>query len=332
MTQKTYRVGIVGAGWMARAMADDYALVDRAVVHGVVSRTQASADSFASDYGCQVFPSLEAMLADPEIDLINITTPNQLHHPQARAALEAGKPVLLEKPFTLNAAEAADLIRLARTQRLFLMEGMWVRFLPLRARLDELLARNAVGELRLLRGSFHFHPKFDPASRLFNPELGGGALLDLGIYPISFAASIFGVAPESIVSHAHLGASGVDEHFAAILGYPDRGMALVSAGLDGRIKEDVVLYGTLGQIRIPLVHSWRQERLELIPLEGEAQEIEIPVLGCGYVHQVLEVIRCLDEGLLESPGMPLDDSLAIMRILDELRAQWGLDFPGEMKV
>lgn len=327
MVKKVYRVGMVGAGWMARAMADDYALADRATLHGVVSRTEKSAQPFAEDYGCQVYPTLEAMLADPDIDFINVTTPNQLHHPQTRAALEAGKPVLLEKPFTLSAAEAADLINLARQKQLFLMEAMWVRFLPLQAKLDELLAEEAIGELRMLRGSFHFLADFDPNSRVFAPEMGGGALLDLGIYPISFASRIFGPAPETINSYAYLGNTGVDEHFAAVLGYPERRMALVSAGLDGRVVEDNVLYGTQGHMRFN--SGWRQERLQLVPFKGEPREFEFPTRGRAYLYQILETIRCLDEGLIESPSMPLDETLAIMGTLDTLRAQWGLRYPGE---
>jgi predicted dehydrogenase len=223
MADREFNWAFVGAGWMAQAQAADLALVPGARVHGVVARTRQSARSFARQFKAQAYESLDALLADPAVDIVHITTPNNLHYPQAKAALQAGKAVLCEKPFTLNAAQLEDLIATARANRIFLMEAMWVRFLPAHVRLRQLVAEGVIGELQTVRFGFHIKARFDAASRLYSPALGGGALLDLGIYPLSLAASLLGAAPEAIASYAHLGPSGVDHHFSAVLAYPPAG-------------------------------------------------------------------------------------------------------------
>jgi predicted dehydrogenase len=328
MTNKTYRWGFVAAGRMAAAMAADLRYASRCQVAGVVSRTADSAAGFARRFGGQVYPSLDAMLADPAVDVIYISSPNNLHYSQAKAALEAGKPVLCEKPFTLNAAQLDALIHLTHSRKLFLMEAMWVRYLPIQAKLRELLADCAIGDVLALHASFHSLAPNEASNRFYNPALGGGALLDLGIYPISFASSVLG-EPASISSHARIGPTGIDEHFGAVLGYSNGATALVAAGIDGRLPQEAVIVGNKGNIRIPLDRGgWRQNRL-LLELADKNKQVKANHVGGGYSYQADEVVRCLDAGELESPIMPLDESLAIMRTLDGLRAQWGMHFPGE---
>lgn len=325
---KTYRWGFVAAGRMAAAMAADLRYARRCTVAGVVSRTAESARGFARIFGGQVYPSLEAMLADPTIDVIYISSPNNLHYSQAKLALEAGKAVLCEKPFTLNAAQLETLIALARSRKLFLMEAMWVRYLPIQVKLRELLKRGEIGSVLALHASFHTLAPKEVDNRFYNPALGGGSLLDLGIYPISFTSSVLGT-PSTISSHAHIVPTGIDEHFGAVFGYPGGATALVAAGIDGRLPQEIAIIGSKGSIRIPLDQGgWRQNRL-LLENGKRSKQVKANHLGKGYAHQALEVARCLDAGELESPTMPLDESLAIMRTLDNLRAQWSMRFPGE---
>lgn len=328
MTAKIYRWGFVAAGRMAKAMAADLAFAPRCAVGGVVSRTERSGAAFVDEFGGKLYASLAEMLVDPAIDLIYVSSPNNLHYSQVKLALEAGKPVLCEKPFTLNAAELQELISLARAKQLFLMEAMWVRWLPIVVKLRELLQEGAIGQPFQMHASFHSSAPKAADNRFYNPELGGGALLDLGIYPISYSSMIFG-SPAKISGHARLGETHIDEHFGAVFGYTGGRIAMVSAGIDGRLPQDITLIGTMGTIRVFLDQGgWQQTRLQL-QAGGKSQEFDLPFLGRGYTHQALEVVRCLDAGELESPTMPLDESLSIMRILDELRSQWGMKFPGE---
>lgn len=321
------RWGFVGAGWMAYAMARDVAKLRGHRIHSIYSRSEGSRQQFGRDFRAEVHASLESLLADDQFDLVYINTPNQLHYPQVKQALEAGKPVLCEKPFTLNAAQLGELIALARSRRLFLMEAMWVRYLPAMVRLRELLDEGTIGELTWMQASFHSKPEVDPNNRFFDPGLGGGALLDLGIYPISFASMVLG-KPKRIVSSARLAPTGVDEGFAAIFEYASGARANVSAGFGGYFEDEIVLQGTQGHLRVQRHGGWKAARLVLEQVQRN-RNLRFPLQARGYGYQALEAGRCLAQGKLESDIMPLDESLTIMETLDALRAQWGMRFPGE---
>ena len=251
-----------------------------------------------------------------------------LHHPNARLCLEHGKAVLCEKPFTLNAAQAHDLIALARKRRLFLMEAMWTRCLPALAELRRLIGEEgAVGEPRFLVADFGFNKPFDPNHRLYDLTLGGGALLDVGVYLVSLASMLFGQA-ETVASRARMGQSGVDEDVALLLGYGGGRFAQLTASIATETPQDAALYGTDGSIRL---HApwWKADRLTLA-VNGRAPEtIDAPYLGNGYTHEAMEAMRCLRESRLESPLVPLDETAAIFETLDRARAEWGLRYPGE---
>lgn len=323
---KSYRWGFVGAGGMARAMAKDLIAIPGCIIQGVTSRTATSAQAFAKEFDTHAYDSLEELVAD--VDIVYVNTANQVHHSQAGEALGAGKPVLCEKPFTLNAGQLTELMALARQKRLFLMEAMWVRFFPVVVRLRQLLAERAIGELQWMQASFHSNPVKDPKNRFYDLAMGGGALLDLGIYPISFASMVFGSPPAHIVSSASLAPTGVDEHFAALFEYAGGAQASLSAGFSGYFEDEIVLLGSEGKIRIPRFRGWRMDQL-LLERGDKSESFHLPLHGSGYGYQAIEVIRCLEAGLLESPIMPLDESLTIMGTLDDLRAQWGMAFPGE---
>jgi len=235
--------------------------------------------------------------------------------------------VLCEKPFAINAGEAQTMIAAARERGLFLMEAMWTRFLPHIVRLRELLAAEAIGEVRMLQADFGFRTSFNPQGRLFDPALGGGALLDVGIYTASLASMIFG-APERVTGMADLGATGVDEQSAMIFGYSGGRLALLSQAIRTGSPHEALLLGTKGKIRVH--SSWWKAAPMTLSVDGQPDElIDVPSVGNGYNYEAAEVGRCLREGRTESDVMPLDETLAIMRTLDELRSQWGLRYPGE---
>jgi predicted dehydrogenase len=285
---------------------------------------------FARQFGGQTYDSLEAMLADVSIDVVYVSSPNNLHYLQTKAALEAGKPVLCEKTFTLSAAQLENLIAIARSKALFLMEAMWVRWLPVDVRLRQLLAEGAIGRPLQLQASFFSRPPIAADNRFYSPALGGGALLDLGIYPISFASMVFGRQPVSIQTTASLAETGVDQRFAAIFDYGDGCLAQVAAGFEQRMQSDIYILGSGGSVTIPLDQGgWRRNRLLLTDAKGKTKTLRLPYKGSGYGYQAAEVVRCLKAGLLESEVMPLDESLGMMRTLDALRAQWGMRLPGE---
>ena len=322
------RWGILGTGKIAHLFADDLQLLPDAELAAVGSRSQERADTFGDEYDVpHRFGSYEALAEQADVDVVYVGTPHPSHVADARLCLQAGTPVLCEKPFTLNAGEAEALISLARERGLFLMEAMWTRFIPAVVELRRLLDGGALGAVRFVQADFCIHRPFDAEHRMFNPELGGGALLDLGVYPISLASMVLG-APGEITSSAVLGETGVDEQSAYLLRYEGGALAVLASSVRVDGPREVVISGTEGRLRL---HRpwWYASRLT-VEREGEAAEtIAYPFEGHGYQFEAAHVAACLREGRTESPVMPLDETLAIMRTLDRLRAQWGLVYPGE---
>ncbi|NJN97826.1 MAG: Gfo/Idh/MocA family oxidoreductase [Anaerolineales bacterium] len=322
------RWGILGTGAIAHKFATGLKAASGAELAAVGSRAQATADQFGDTFGVpRRYASYEALAGDPEVDVIYVSTPHPLHKDNTLLCLEAGKAVLCEKPFALNAAETEAMINLARQKKLFLMEAMWTRFLPAVIKVRQLIADDVIGEVRMLMADLGFRAEFDPTGRLFDPALGGGALLDVGIYPVSFASMIFGT-PAKVTSLAHLGATGVDEQSAMLLSYAGGQLSILAAAVRVDIPSEAIIMGTKGQIR---VHApiYCPVRLTLSRPEQGEEIIDLPLEGNGYNYQALEVMNCLRNGWLESATMPLDETLAIMRTMDEIRAPWGLKYPTE---
>jgi predicted dehydrogenase len=322
------RFGILGTGYIADLFAKGLQVVEDLQIAAVGSRTQAAADAFGARFGIpRRYASYEAVAADADVDVVYVSSPHPFHKDNTLMALEAGKAVLCEKPFALNAGEAAAMIAAARERGLFLMEAMWTRFFPVMARVRELLAAGAVGDVRLLTADFGFSAPYDPAHRLFNPDLGGGALLDVGIYPLSLASMILG-RPNRVTGLAELGSTGTDDQSAYLLGYSGGALALLASAVRTETPQQAVINGSAG--RITIHHRfWCPTRLTLEVYGRERSEIEFSLLGNGYHYQAVEVARCLRAGLTESPVMPLDETLTLMETMDTLRAQWGLRYPGE---
>ena len=326
---RTYRWGILGPGRIAHQFAADLQLLPEAELVAVGSRSRENAEAFGAQYHIpHRHASYEALAADPEVEIIYVATPHIFHYRDSLLCLQHGKAVLCEKAFTINAREAEQLIAFARREKLFLMEAMWTRFQPALIKLRELLAAGTIGEQRMLRGELAFRAPFDPSGRLFDPALGGGALLDLGIYPLALAAMIFGAAPTDIRGVAHIGATGVDEQCAFMLQYPEGQLASLFAAVRTAAPGGAVLLGSEGRIEIhgPL---YRPESLTVIPEGREPQIFPTPYGGHGYLYEAREVMHCLAAGKTESETMPLDESLALMRIMDTLRRQWNLRYPTE---
>ncbi|UQA57592.1 Gfo/Idh/MocA family protein [Polyangium aurulentum] len=326
---KKIRWGILGTGRVAGLFAEGLARVDNAEITAVGSRTQASADAFGDRFGVpRRFASYEGLARCPDVDVVYVSTPHVHHHPNTLLCLRAGKHVVCEKPFTLDARQARELVACARERGLFLMEAMWTRFFPVMERVRSILRAGTIGEVRMLLADFGFSAPFDPAGRLFDPALGGGALLDVGVYTVSLASMVLG-RPSRIAGLAHIGQTGVDEQSAFILGYPEGQLAVLSAAIRTATPRGATLVGTRGQIEIPM--PFWSPPLMILRVEGQPEErIELPHAGNGYDYMAAEVVRCLLAGALESDRMPLDESVAIMETLDAIRAQWGLRHPGEV--
>ena len=312
------RWGVIGTGGIASTFAADLAHTDSGQVVAVGSRRQATADEFASRFGAaRAYEGYEALVADPEVDVVYVATPHPMHHEDTLLALRAGKPALVEKPFTMDAGEAEELVAEARERGLFLMEAMWARFLPHIRELRRLLAEGVVGEVVTVHADHAQWFAEDRAFRLFAPELGGGALLDLGIYPVSFASMVLGT-PDRVVALADPAFTGVDAQTSILLGHPGGAHAVLTCTLAARSPTRATIVGTEARIEIegPFYAS---SAFVLTPRVGEPQRVELPPAG-GLRHEADEVARCVEAELLESPVMPLDETVAIMRTMDQIAA------------
>ena len=324
---RTIRWGILGTGSIAKKFADGLKVVEGAELAAVGSRSQATADAFGDRYDVpRRHGSYEALAADEEVDAVYVATPHSLHKDNSLLCLSAGKAVLCEKPFAINAAEAGQMVAMARQRKLLLMEAMWSRFLPALVKLRELLAAGAIGEVRMLTADFGFRAGWNPEARLLNPALGGGGLLDVGVYTVSLASMVFG-RPTRIVSMAHLGTTGVDEQAGMIFGYDGGALALLWTAVRTTTPQEAAILGTDGRIRL---HNpwWRGQKLTL-SAGGKEEVFDLPFRGNGYNYEAEEIGRCLREGRTESGVMGLDESVAVLKTMDEVRAQWGLSYPME---
>ncbi len=326
---ETVRWGVVGTGNIARQFARGLAELPDARLVGVGSRSPDTAQAFAKEFSvARAHGSYEALAADPDIDAVYVATPHTLHAENTLTCLLEGKAVLCEKPFALNAAEARSMVSAARDSGLFLMEAMWTRFFPLFGTFLDLVRDGRIGEPKLLQADFGF-ASGATSGRLVDPALGGGALLDLGVYPVSLASAVLG-EPERVSSQAHLGPTGVDEEVGIVSKHPGGAMALLSATIRANTPQEALVVGTRGSVRL---HSpwWMPQKLTVTNADGNTSELGAPLPHNGYAYEAAEVMRCLREGALESPIMPLSETLSVMGTLDTCRRQWGLVYPGERR-
>ena len=313
------RWGVIGAGGIAAVFAADLELTDSGRVVAVGSRDLARAESFADRFAIpNRHGSYEALVADGDVDAVYVATPHPMHRAYAELALRAGKPVLLEKPFTVTAAQARELVALARERGLFLMEAMWTRFLPHVARIRELLAEGALGEIVTVIADHGQWFAEDREHRLFAPELAGGALLDLGVYPVAFASMVLG-QPTGILSMVTPAFTGVDGQTSMLLGYASGAHAVLTCTLAAKSPTRAAIVGTRARIEVE-GDFYAPSRFTLTSRDGEQVSFDGSREGRGLRFEADEVARCLREGLLESPLMPLDESVAIMETMEAVLA------------
>jgi len=325
---RTVRWGILGPGKISRAFAKALQEADGAELAAIGSRDMNRASAFAAEFGAlRAFGSYEELAADPGVDAIYIGTPHSGHEAHTMLCLEGGKHVLCEKAFALNAIQAERMIGAARSHGLALMEAMWTRFLPAVVRVRELVADGAIGEIRMINADFGFKADYDPGSRLFDPSLGGGALLDLGIYPLSLAFMLCG-KPVEIQTTANLGATGVDEESVILLRHAGGELSALSTSLRVATPREAHILGTEGHITISFPW-WASNRFVLQTKSGGEEVFEFPHRGGGYTYEAEAFMEVIRSGRLESEVMPLDESLAIMKTMDTIRERWGMSYPAE---
>ncbi|WP_116997132.1 Gfo/Idh/MocA family protein [Desertimonas flava] len=327
MTTTTVRWGIAATGRIAASFVEDLALLDGHEVVAVGSRTAAGAEAFGERCGIPHRHGAYADLAtDPDVDVVYVASPQAGHAPHTLLFLEAGKHVLCEKPFALNAAEAAAMIDAATSRGLFVMEALWSRFLPAYVELRRLLDIGQIGTPQVVDSDFGFRLPIDPGHRLFDLERGGGALLDLGIYPLQLATLVLG-APASVVAAAHLGETGVDESTFAVVTHEGGGHSVSKASIRTPFAGRARIAGTDGVIELP--SPMHVPRSLTLTVGDDVQRIETPFDGNGLRFQAVEVAARIAAGDVESPVMPHAETLRLAMLMDEIRTTIGLRFPGE---
>ncbi|MER5912595.1 Gfo/Idh/MocA family oxidoreductase [Streptomyces sp. NPDC001982] len=331
MAEQSVRWGILATGGIAAAFAADLVDLPDAEIVAVASRSQDSARAFAERFGIgRAYGDWESLARDEDIDVVYVATPHSAHRAAAGLCLEAGRNVLCEKAFTLNSREAEELVALAKERGSFLMEAMWMYCNPLIQRLKALVREGAIGEVRTVQADFGLEGPFPPAHRLRNPALGGGALLDLGVYPVSFAQLLLG-EPADVTARAVLSEEGVDLQTGALLAWESGALASVHCSIVGGTAITASVTGSHGRIDLPsgFFHPERfvlhrdgrdPEEFGLDPADGPRQTMR---------HEAREVMRALRAGETESPLVPLDGTLAVMRTLDRVRELTGVRYPGE---
>ena len=329
MTEKTkLRWGLMAPGGIAHVVADDFKLAGIEFT-AVGSRSLERAAAFATAHGiARSHGSYQALAADPEVDVVYIASPHSEHFANARMALEGGKHILVEKPFMINGYQARAIAESASARGLFAMEAMWTRFLPHMVRIRELLAAGTLGEIVAVEASHNQNLPADRHPRLHDLSLGGGALLDLGVYPVAFSFDVLG-APAQLLATGHLGPTGADETVAMALSYESGAVAALHTTMIAKSATNASITGTLGSIEIaPTFYAQTQ----FTRFDAEYQPVEhftTRAPGRGMQLQAIEVERCIALGLAESPIMPLSESIAIAETMDAVRAQLGLRYPGE---
>jgi predicted dehydrogenase len=324
------RWGILATGGIAGSFTEELLTLPDAEVTAVGSRSDAAARRFAERHGIpSAHGSWAGLAADPEVDVVYVATPHSAHHAATTLCLEAGKHVLCEKAFTINLGQATDLVSLARKRELFLMEAMWTYCRPAIRRMVELVRDGAIGEVKSVQADFGIVVPEDPTHRLRDRAVGGGALLDLGVYPVSFAHLVLG-APAEIAAWAQLTPDGVDETTGMVFGYDSGAVATLHCSFASQSPTLAAVTGTKGRIELP--HAFFCTDRFILHRDGgrEPEEFGFPGAGGrGYTHEAVEVMRCLRAGETESPLVPLDGSLAVMATLDAVRDRIGVRYPGE---
>jgi predicted dehydrogenase len=326
MTKQTINWGIIGPGKIARKFATDIKVVPNAALHAVASRNIDKASDFAKEFDAKyAFGSYEELLNCPDLDAIYIATPHVFHYENTMMCLKAGFPVLCEKPFAMNRQQVQEMINTAQENNVFLMEAMWTSCLPTLLKTKSLIANGMLGDVFSIRADFGFNAPRNFENRIYKKALGGGALLDIGIYPVFLALHLFGY-PNEILAAAKLGQTGIDEEIGIIFQYEDGKMAHLHSTILTETATEAFIYGTSGTLQLHgrwftpthmTLHTKGSETPEVITFDYKSG---------GFEYEIAETTQCLLDGKLQSDLMPLKESLALIQLLDAIRTKIGLHY------
>ncbi|MBQ7776932.1 MAG: Gfo/Idh/MocA family oxidoreductase [Lachnospiraceae bacterium] len=321
------KFAIMATGWIAEKMAITVAELSQVERYAVASRSLEKAREFADKYGFEkYYGSYEELVQDPEVELVYVATPHSHHYECAKLCLENDKPALVEKAFCVNAKQARELIRLSEERKVFLTEAFWTRFMPARTMVEDLLKRDVIGEVTSVVAGFGL--SLEHRERLVKPELAGGALLDLGVYPLNFALMFVNSEVKEVISSAVLSPEGVDWSNGITLTFENGCQALLHSNMRSLVRNEGVIYGKKGYIEVCNTND--PEAITVYNMHGEVVEsLKIPEQITGYEYEVLACMEALQQGKLECEQMPHRETLRMMELLDTMRAQWGMKFPCE---
>lgn len=324
-----FNVGILGTGKIAGVMAQTISKMKNVRVYAVASRQKVRADIFAGKYGCKkAYGSYEELVADKKVDMIYIATPHSEHYANAKLCLEAGKPVLCEKAFTINAVQAEELIRISEEKHVFLAEALWTRYMPMLTTIREVIGSGVIGEPKTLTANLGY--VISGKERMVNPKLAGGALLDLGVYVVNFALMFFGNNISNIHSHATMTESGVDEQNNIFMQFYDGKVAHLNSSMVSLSDRKGVIYGTTGFVIIDNINNFQSVSVYDHSYQCTAT-YKCPKQITGYEYEVQACVDAIQKNEIECVQMPHSETLRVMRILDRIREQWNMKYPMEME-
>lgn len=314
---KTYKWGVLGAARIAHKFAEGLKILPNAELYTIAARSLVRAETFREKHGfAKAFGSYEEMLADPDLDVVYIATTNNLHFEHVMLCLEAGKAVLCEKPFASNLTQVEQMVNKAREKNLFLMEALWSRFIPSMIQFKAQVESGIIKQPLLLQCNFGFVSPFDPYNRVYDPDLGGGSIPDIGIYPIFTALYLFG-KPETIQATSVPAPTGTDWTTSILFKHKKKEISMLTSSFEMVLDNEARVYGEGGCLKLHAMFHI-PTRLSLRRNDGKETEIPLNSTGNGYNYEAAEVMDCLDKGLTESPSLPLSFSLDLMQVLDEV--------------
>ena len=321
------KIGVLGTGWIVNVITTTLKGMDNMECYAIASRTKERAEQAAAEFGYEVgYGSYEELVADPNVELVYIATPHSRHFEDMKLCIRAGKPVLCEKAFTLNAAQAAEIKMLAEKYKVYVAEAIWTRYQPSRNMINDMIDSDIIGKVTTLTAnlSYAMHQK----ERIYNPELAGGALLDIGVYGINFAMMHFGERIVRMESSVQMMETGVDGMETITMFFEDGRMAVLTHSAYGRSDRKGIFYGDQGYMIVENINN--PQSIAVYDMgDNLIKFVAVPEQITGYEYQFAEAAECIAKGCLESRSMPLDDSIKVMRVMDALRRQWGMVYPQE---
>ena len=325
---KPVRIGILGPGKIVDRVSHDFKNISGGTITAIASRSYDRAREACQKYGVQTaYGDYESMARSKEVDLVYIATPHNFHCEQAVMLMEAGKHILCEKPMAINKRQTETMVACAKKNGVFLMEAMWTRFFPASEKIRKLISDGAIGQVTHVYADFASVIGYEPESRLFNPSLAGGALLDIGIYPVMAATMVLGYDPIEVQGVCHYAPSGVDMRSAIQLKYQSGATAQLISAMDALGESREIIYGTEGRINIP--HFWHPTEFTLSRLKGDPVAYRFPDETEGHHHQFTHACDCIQKGICDSPVMSWDESIAVSKLFTDLRMKWNIVYPEE---